>query len=195
MTYRVIKVIKGISYLYEQESYREGGKVKTRCRCLGRVDAVGTVNTTSKEHNQNMADTADTPDRAAIHAALTSEGFRAFFQGETTAHAFPVAVLPDKAARLIGTQASIVRISSETAKKQRAHHPEIQADEYTEIQQVIDEGEFVQQDEKRLAFFRRLHRWYVVVLKSTRDGRELYLLSFFRANDRTVRQIRERGHR
>ena len=37
--YFVIKVIRGVPYHYKQTSWREGGKVRTRCRCLGRADA------------------------------------------------------------------------------------------------------------------------------------------------------------
>lgn len=36
MGYLVRKVRKGIPYLYEQETYREGGKVRTKNRYLGR---------------------------------------------------------------------------------------------------------------------------------------------------------------
>lgn len=38
MAYKVVKWRKGHPYLYEQETYREGGKVKTRCRYLGKID-------------------------------------------------------------------------------------------------------------------------------------------------------------
>jgi len=38
MTYRVVKKINGRSYLYEQETYREGGKVRTRSQYIGAVD-------------------------------------------------------------------------------------------------------------------------------------------------------------
>ena len=41
MTYRVIKKIKGHSYLYEQSSYRIGEKVKTKSRYLGPVSPSG----------------------------------------------------------------------------------------------------------------------------------------------------------
>lgn len=40
MTYRVVKRIKGIPYLYEQESFRIGGRVHTQCRSLGAVSGV-----------------------------------------------------------------------------------------------------------------------------------------------------------
>jgi len=40
MTYRVVKKINGSHYLYEQETYREGGKVRTRSQYLGAVDPV-----------------------------------------------------------------------------------------------------------------------------------------------------------
>jgi len=35
--YTVTKKIRGRSYLYRQRSWREGGKVRTECRCLGPV--------------------------------------------------------------------------------------------------------------------------------------------------------------
>jgi hypothetical protein len=46
MAYRVIKKIKGKRYLYEQESVREGARVRTKCRCLGALDTPVYVNTT-----------------------------------------------------------------------------------------------------------------------------------------------------
>lgn len=46
MAYRVIKTIKGRRYLYEQESVREGARVRTKCRCLGALDTPVYVNTT-----------------------------------------------------------------------------------------------------------------------------------------------------
>ncbi len=39
--YFVTKVIRGVPYRYRQTSWREGGKVRTKCRCLGRADATG----------------------------------------------------------------------------------------------------------------------------------------------------------
>jgi len=38
MSYRVVKKINGCHYLYEQETYREGGKVRTRSQYIGAVD-------------------------------------------------------------------------------------------------------------------------------------------------------------
>ena len=39
--YRVIKTIKGNRYLYEQQTYREGGRVRTRNRYIGRAGEGG----------------------------------------------------------------------------------------------------------------------------------------------------------
>ncbi len=36
--YRVIKTIKGHAYLYEQRSWREGHRVRSECRYVGRAD-------------------------------------------------------------------------------------------------------------------------------------------------------------
>ena len=38
--YRVVKTIKGHRYLYEQQTYREGGHVRTLNRYIGRADGV-----------------------------------------------------------------------------------------------------------------------------------------------------------
>src|SRR3954454_11085146 len=35
--YRVVKTIKGHSYIYEQQTYREGGRVRTRNRYIGPI--------------------------------------------------------------------------------------------------------------------------------------------------------------
>ena len=43
MAYLVIKTIKGIRYVYSQETYRLGKKVCTKSRCLGREDKVGII--------------------------------------------------------------------------------------------------------------------------------------------------------
>jgi hypothetical protein len=38
MTYRVIKVVKGRGYIYEQRTWREGKRVRTESRYIGPVD-------------------------------------------------------------------------------------------------------------------------------------------------------------
>lgn len=38
MSYTVIKTIRGRRYLYEQSSWREGERVRTRSRCVGALD-------------------------------------------------------------------------------------------------------------------------------------------------------------
>lgn len=63
MSYRVVKTIKGIPYLYEQQSYRDGRKVRTVCRCLGRAsatqaDALGTRQRVRHEAGDALATTA-----------------------------------------------------------------------------------------------------------------------------------------
>lgn len=41
MSYRVVKTLKGRRYVYDQETYRHRGKVKTRSRYIGPVEVVG----------------------------------------------------------------------------------------------------------------------------------------------------------
>jgi len=41
--YRVVKTIKGHQYLYEQQTFPEGGQVRTRNRCVGKAGSGDTV--------------------------------------------------------------------------------------------------------------------------------------------------------
>lgn len=53
MPYRVVKKINGRDYLYEQETYREGGKVRTKSKYIGAVVAADiskpVINTTNRD--------------------------------------------------------------------------------------------------------------------------------------------------
>jgi len=40
MSFRRIRRINGRQYLYEEDRWREGGKIKSRSRCLGPIDCV-----------------------------------------------------------------------------------------------------------------------------------------------------------
>src|SRR5690349_6324961 len=46
--YPVVKIIMGHKYLYAQQTYREGGRVRTRNRYLGRADGGGGAATTAQ---------------------------------------------------------------------------------------------------------------------------------------------------
>ena len=106
---------------------------------------------------------------------------------------FPVAVLDERIAEELASAPKIVFLSRETVEKQRKHHPELTAEDYREIQGILDNGEYVKQGATKLVFTHYSWRWFTAVLKKTVDNKEIYLVSFFRSNPRTVRQVKKRG--
>ena len=128
-----------------------------------------------------------------IAEGLRSESFAAFLAGKGEQALYPVAVLGERIAGEFDAASKTVYLSSETAAKQRKHHPELAAEDYQEIQDILDNGEYVKQGAAKLAFTHHSHRWFTAILKKTIDNKETYLVSFFRSNPRTVRQIKKRG--
>jgi hypothetical protein len=182
MTYRVIKVIKGISYLYEQESYREGGKVKTRCRCLGRVDAAGTVNTTSDSAPLNTD---------AIRDGINSKAFAHFLSGTVPGY-FPVAIASDYIAEILSAASKMVLLSQATILSHSGVHPEVTPERYTFLQTLIDRGEVVRDRARHVIVYGQDNDWWVAILKGTIKG-EIFLQSYHRSNPDHVRRIKKRG--
>jgi hypothetical protein len=58
--YRVIKTIKGHHYIYEQQTFREGGRVRTRNRYLGPAGEDRGIGSSSSGDNAPMAVTTTT---------------------------------------------------------------------------------------------------------------------------------------
>lgn len=134
----------------------------------------------------NMLDEAARKLRTA-DPALAAAAVRHLTKGEAFAawaaapqgH-FPVAVLAaDDAARIGGTSA-LARLSPETWAKQRRHHPELTLADYARVQDVVEQGEVVQDGALRLVYVLDEPGGYVSVVKATRKGDELYLVSFWR---------------
>ncbi len=86
----------------------------------------------------------------------------------------------DAATRLtLGTGASEIRLSAETARKQRERHPELTLDDYAALLRTIaDPSVVLEQGGRRVALLRRDGRVYTAAVKATEDRARLYLLSF-----------------
>ena len=90
----------------------------------------------------------------------------------------------------------VAKLSAETAKKQLRHHPELDAAEYLTAQKVIDQKTTVVQDgEKSLIFIRETYegtkRGYVVVVKATASGQNLFVTSYRRLYSEDARRDKE----
>ena len=106
-----------------------------------------------------------------------------------------VARLDDSLLTTLGGHSASVKLSSETARKQAERHPDLTPDDYARIQDVIDRGTVVREGERTLVLMAEIEtdKWWRVVVKSTADGRETYLVTFHRIKPNQVPAARRRG--
>lgn len=106
-----------------------------------------------------------------------------------------VAKLDDCLLAILGGQSPRLRLSDETARKQTAKHPDVKSDDYTRVQDVVDQGLVVRQGERTLVFVAKTkaRQWWRLVVKRTADGRETYLVAFHRIKPNQIRSTIRRG--
>lgn len=107
----------------------------------------------------------------------------------------PIAVMPDDLARSIGADASMVSVSRDTADKQLQRHPELLADDYAKLGELLTRGRVMRQDDRNLVFLSHDEdRPWLAVIKRTVKGDELFLTTFYRVSSaRYVRRVLARG--
>ncbi|WP_024302233.1 phage minor head protein [Pseudogulbenkiania sp. MAI-1] len=109
---------------------------------------------------------------------------------------YPVAVLAGDDMERLGSQSQTVWLSDETLVKQLAHRdsqPVALAD-YWRVQAVLERPQLVIEEKAlHLKFVNRQGRWWVAVVKVTRDGRENYLQSFYTTSDKEVARLKKSG--
>lgn len=107
----------------------------------------------------------------------------------------PIAVMPDDLARSIGADASMVSVSRDTADKQLRRHPELLADDYAKLGELLTRGRVMRQDDRNLVFLSHDEdRPWLAVIKRTVKGDELFLTTFYRVSSaRYVRRVLARG--
>jgi hypothetical protein len=99
---------------------------------------------------------------------------------------WPVARIPDEAAQQIGSTVKVASLSAETMVKQKAHHPELNWTDYRLTQEIIDRPDHVIQDGERSLVYVALRPdddhsgGHVFVIKATRSGEGLFVISFRR---------------
>ncbi|MEE8611599.1 MAG: phage minor head protein [Sphingomonas aquatilis] len=110
---------------------------------------------------------------------------------------FPVMVLAPDLSAAIGSEAHVVRLSSDTFAKQLGRtgrsegHPELSVADYRQLPQIGAAPDAVyRQGDNRLLLFREGDgRQRLAVVKAAAGGRELYLVSYRFANPRTIAQL------
>lgn len=126
-----------------------------------------------------MGNTKSIADPATIRQFLESD----------RADPIPVAVLPVDIREQLGVDTDRILLSRYTADKQRKH-PEITADSYEWLQDLLDRGERIAGKPFHVVVIQHRGEWFVAVLKATRAGDEVYLQSFRRSDAKDIAKLR-----
>ena len=107
----------------------------------------------------------------------------------------PIAVLDSAILATVGWRSAYVRLSSETARKQFEHHPDLAPGDYFRIQCIVDHGSAILEKDRTLVFVAKdlLGKWWKVVVKSTADRHQTYLVTFHRIKHNQVAAAHRRG--
>lgn len=152
--------------------------------------------TARQEHLQKLINTklnSSHPSIAVVGAKLLvdSPAFTYFLQKPVGN--YPVASVDAELKQRLNAKQNTVLLSAETLTKQRRNHPELTDNEYRLLPDLINKGAVIEQDKQRVVFFRRDGRLYKAVVKTTKSGDEIYMVSFHRADARDFDREVNRG--
>jgi hypothetical protein len=134
--------------------------------------------------------------QAALRDIAQSWQVTRILQG-TSPGVAPIAVLPEPLRESVGATARLVQVSSATADKQLREHPEILAEDYVRLVEMIAAASVIPQGDRHLGFVEKTEGdalpW-IAIIKATADLSELFLVSFYQASSRRyVARFRARG--
>ncbi len=130
--------------------------------------------------------------------ALLAQGqtVMAIRQALSVGNRHPVAILSAIEMAQLNAQSQTVWLSDDTLIKQILHREgqNIAVADYVWVQKTLATPDLVVQDkDAHLKFLKEAGRWWVAVIKTTRDGRENYLQSFYATRASYVEQLRKKG--
>ena len=104
-----------------------------------------------------------------------------------------IAIIPVDIRESLGTSASVLSFSQDTAAKQYREHPDITPDDYRRVQDMLDRGEVRRDRALHLGILQDQGRWFYAVIKATKTGNAVWLQSLRRSNPDDVEAIRARS--
>lgn len=135
--------------------------------------------------------------KASVADLVSGQTFAEWYR--KPAGAFPLAYLGPEVAARLGAKTQLVGLSEETLAKQLREHPEITLDEYLMVQAAIDRGmELPGNGLNDRVYVLDESDGYVVVIKVTRAGNEVFMTSMRRLSreqarrDKTIQHLLKR---
>jgi hypothetical protein len=99
-----------------------------------------------------------------------------------------VATIPLKVQNSLATWLPYILMSPDTMAKQRSRHPELTIWEYISVFESIESGRAYQDGTHKVIIICKINRWYKSVIKATSNRNEIYLISLFRVDTKTLRK-------
>lgn len=135
-------------------------------------------------------------DSAVAERLAAGQSVNAIRQALAVGQRYPVAVLSDEYQAQLGAQSQTVWLSDDTLAKQLANRQgqEVGLADYWRVQAVLEGPDLVLEERDfHLRFLLQANRWWVAVIKVTRDGRELWLQSFYPTSAKEVERVKLRA--
>ena len=128
-----------------------------------------------------------------IEGGLTGPDFKAFFEGKLKGN-YPVAVLDEEYKKAIKSKSQAVYLSSETLKKNKTNHPELDITIYQSLPELITKAQLIVQDRENTFVFLRLgDKIYYGAVKTTGTGKTNFLTSLRIARKSDIADIKKKG--
>ena len=123
-----------------------------------------------------------------VEGTVTGPDFKRFVDGKRGGK-FPIAVLDPKTRKKMGAKSQTVLLSKQTRKD----HPRITLKQYQGAQKIIDSTDPVYLPDNRAAYvFTERGKLHRLIIKTTRDKKELYFLSRHKTRETTVEKMKRR---
>ncbi len=135
---------------------------------------------------------------AAIESLLASEAFD-YWHSNPQGN-YPVAVLSEADTKLIGAKGRTVALLPRTIKKQKDHHPNIKASDYSKIPQAIARGEKIQVAKNDLAYVLNEPDGFITIVRVSEEegtfAANLYRLSSKdKQRTKAIERMRKQGRK
>ena len=106
-------------------------------------------------------------------------------------------VVDNRIKQALKTETSLCCLSDETLLKNQKHHPDLQLDDYLQINKVLQDYDILVQDtEKTVVAVKKISgKNYWLAVKVTRNGKEIFTQTYHLAEDRQLRKLITKGTR
>lgn len=108
--------------------------------------------------------------------------FKKFFDGKDDGE-YPIYTMSESELAIFGAKSPTLWLSRVSIDEHKDKHPEIGAEHYYKIADIVKNGEIYQQGNKRFALLHIDGVFYRAAIKVTQDGEKMYLLTVFKTTE------------